>query len=149
MFSIKRIALVLFATLAAGCAGLAPHVQDDHHGKLGATALTTSYESATLYQATSSTGGQIVFSKGKVFAAVLSQGGTFWVKAHSPNDTSGTIPTTPIPSANAQATGWSRILDGQTVSWGSDGAQASGPGDQVLFIDYWCESGGTLSAISR
>jgi hypothetical protein len=144
MKSVARLALL--ATLM-GCASTGaprPH-------KIGAAALATNYETATLYQCSASTGYQVVFSKGKWIVSAQARGGFIWVKPHSPPEVPGTLPTNPTPSAGTVAAGWIRVNDGAAVEFGHEWPNSLGStpstvttaelADQVLFLDVWCETG--------
>lgn len=124
-------ALVIVIVAAAGCATTAPAPH-----KYGVNNSLVGIETQTWYSTTADSGQQLVFGRAHGFVSCLAQTGTYWVKRHSPDETSGTPPSTPVPSANAVASGWGRITDGQTISWGQEGV-ASTSNEQTLFVDAW------------
>ncbi len=145
------------AAVAVSCATSSS--QPEHHGKLTAT-RGGGYETQTLYSCVAATGYQIVFDRGKWFvSALVRNSGVIWVKPHSPQDTSGTIPladagTNPVPTdAGIISNGWARLGDGQTVSYGielpSSAAETSPSADQIYFLDVWCETQGDLVVIAH
>lgn len=145
-------AVVLLATLA-GCATTG----ERPHGNAKAGAPTSGFETKTLYSCTAGTGSQLLFSTGKWFVQVMSNGGTVWVKPHSSLETPGTPPTNPTPSANSIADGWIRLLNSESATWGKDpgttateSAPPSGMAmEQIAFLDEWCEAQGDLAAIAH
>lgn len=100
------------------------------------------YECKTLYQAQTSTGYQIVLTLARSYVSILSNGGTVWVRPRFTTETSGTTPTSPIPS-NGVVASWARLLDGDTLALGGEFSNALlGHGSQTIsFLDVWCESG--------
>lgn len=100
------------------------------------------YECKTLYQAQTSTGYQVVLTLARSFVSLLNNGGTVWVRPRFITETSGTLPTSPIPS-NGVTVSWARMLDGDTLSFGGDFSNGLlGHGSQTIsFLDVWCESG--------
>lgn len=150
MLPIRRLLapLIVVLALAAGCAELSP---PPSHGPIKAT-TGGAFETQTLYSCTGSTGSQVVFAKPKSVVNVLVKTGVIWVKPHSGQDTSGSVPTTPIPSANSVANGWVRLNDGEGASWGIEQAssvQGAGTIDAVGFLDVWCETQGDLRVVAH
>lgn len=142
---IARKLLLLLALCAAGCASLGA----SNHGDMKAT-TGGAYETQALYSCTGSSGSQIVFAASKRFVNVLVRTGVIWVKPHSSLDTSGTTPTTPIPSAGSIANGWVRLGDNQGASWGLEDPLRSTTGADLLgFLDVWCETQGDLNVIAH
>lgn len=114
---------------------------------------TSAYECKTLYQAPAGAGYQVLFSVSKSFVSVLSRGGTFWVRPRPAGDKSGTLPTSPIPSAGVVADGWIRMGDGESATFGDSSntgiRKVSGSAFATLFLDVWCEVQGDLVADSQ
>lgn len=149
--------LILLTTL---CAALGCATTTGRHGptiNARATSIPFGFETKTLYSCTGNSGSQVVFSKGKFFVSAMVRTGVIWVKPHSAKDTSGTNPTSPIPSANSIADGWVRLGDNQAATWGTDPQttqnETSPPvfldAEQIGFLDIWCETQGDLLAIAH
>ncbi len=117
--------------------------------------MASAFESKTLYAAVASTGYRMTFSFAHAYAQGMSRGGTFWVKQYGPTATvSGSVPTSPIPSAGTIADGWLRIGDGESFAFGSPDLDiTSRRGNEkdtsVAVIDIWCEVTGDLVVVSQ
>lgn len=137
--------LLLTAILFFGCA--TAHRPAPAHGPVKVDNTIVGIEALTLYSATSSTGQNLVPSYAHHnFATCISTGGTFWLKRHTPDETPASV-TSPIPSANTQASdGWSRITDGTTLTWGVEGRSAT-QNEQIYFISEYAEVGGHLACV--
>jgi hypothetical protein len=133
--------LLLALILAAGCATPAPD-----HGRIGVNNTIAGIETATLYSATASSYANLVPSYANHnYAQCYAHGGTFWVKHATPEETPASF-TTPIPSANAQAAGWTRLLDTESVTWGREGVAVTA-NEQTYFVRAWPEGGGDLMCV--
>lgn len=137
------ILILFFSGLAcATAAAPAPH-------KYGVNSALVGIESKTVFNATASSAKQVVFGRAHAFVELYSRGGTFWVRRRSPDETSGVLPTNPIPSANTVSSEWVRISDAEKRHWGVEGVAAT-QNEQTLFIDVWPEtSGGDLEIVAH
>lgn len=140
----RRLSVLALLVFALGCASFAPAPH-----KVGVSAGTTGFVSGTLYSATVSSGKQIVFTTGFKSLSILARTGTFWVRPHAGDEAcSGGAPSNPIPSANAVATGWVRLTDGQTLQYGGEDTPPK-LAYLVLCIDVWPEVLGDLLWVGR
>lgn len=138
-------ALVLFAVVVSGCASLAPPAP-----KYGVNNALVGIESKTIYSCTTNTGKQVTFGHTHAFVQGYVRGGSglVWLKRHTPDETPGTPPTSPIPSTNTLVDGWMRVAGGETIQWGVEGATVSA-NEQTFFVDAWCESAADVELIAH
>ena len=136
--------LILALLLAAGCATAAQPKPSP--GPFTVNNSIAGVEWRTVYSATASTGQNLVPGYANhSYVSCYAHGGTFWVQRHTPEETPGTV-TSPIPSANAQAAGWVRLLDTETVAAGVEGRAATA-NEQTYFVSEWAEGGGDLMCV--